>query len=262
MKKWTTSFLGMCSRINFHLDGFSLQGGYSFRISHIPKNKVYAAQFLNNLCQKTPILLLITFMDLLSKVNAQETCDNNISAISFPQTLTNVYMKQLSNASFLLVQHNRDESFTALLNNTCGFFFTDRQPVLYNRLVCGPSDVMCFVDVTLHCLILPICRINLFGNNVAEESLRCLNSSLTNYCNINVTNSLEIGLLATVAVLSCFGVYCYLTRCQCQIRGSLERFQTRIREISERINRRRDERPIRFADIESASSSEMRPLLR
>ena len=159
-------------RVQCHVDGISIPGVGSMRLSNTTKNLRYMVQCLTSLGKKAPVLLFSSFVFFIKKIQAQNDCPTSPFA-----SLTDVYLNHSEGNAFLLVQHDKDTSFTSALNNTCGFFLATKQSDSYNQLGCAcawqfcggiPPSSATFYDVILS------------AQNITDPLKKCMEDFLNN----------------------------------------------------------------------------------
>ena len=205
MKKWIHFASKGFSSLQFH--GLSIPGGYSLRLSNIPKNLKSMSHWVFSLSQHSSILLLSTLLSLIKTVQTQEVCE-----ISNSSTLDEIYLDHSDQNTHLLIRYNKKFPLAEILNGTCYFFLGKKLSNSYNLSAC-----ICQTDINEFNIII-------HSQNLNSTLLNCIKDFFETYCNqienISSTMSLssnQITILITIllAMLS-FLAYCtraWLDRC-------------------------------------------------
>ena len=92
------------------------------RFTNFSKNLALTAGRLFTLCKERSIFVVSCFFYLIKEVNSEETCQ-----LSNDSKISQVHLSHSGKNAYLFLQHNREPTLTAALNNTCGFVLDDKQ---------------------------------------------------------------------------------------------------------------------------------------
>ena len=146
------------ARVQCHVDGVTIPGLGSLRLSNIPKN-------LLNMVQS-----LLCYGIALSVVTVQ--ADDCQSSLNSTQNYLNLFFNNLQNTSSLWFQY--DPAYVSTPSNAiCNLSLTEQKLGNYSLLDCFCPTTELGKQVN---------RIILYGYNLPNESANCLFNLISNYC--------------------------------------------------------------------------------
>ena len=134
------------------------------RFTNFSKNLALTAGWLFTLCKEKSIFVVSCFFYLIKEVNSEETCQ-----LSNDSKISQIYLSHSGRNAYLFLQHNREPSLSAALNNTCGFVLDNKQADFYNGWAV-------FVARIINTNII------LSGQNIEADLLKCMKNFLENFC--------------------------------------------------------------------------------
>lgn len=179
-------------KIKCHIDGISIDGIGSIRVSNISKNLLSLMNSMATLGKNLPTFLLSACNVLVYKTQA---CDLN------PHSSFAVYLSNLESKNSILVRHNRGNSFSQSLNNTCSFFISNQQSGTYQQAGCYcpsgfPYDFGGVYDMVLS------------AKNVSDEKVGCVNTFLQAVCPADPAAGAEALALVIIGGIVLVGFCC------------------------------------------------------
>lgn len=159
------SKLSLISKIRLHKDGLSLPDYFSLRLSNIPHNVNTLFQMLAA-CEGK--LFLGIMFRLLQDVLA-DTC------YQFEKDTSDIFLTQENNNSNLWVQHTKNPNLAAALNNSCGFFLSDKKNVSYSlkNCLCNQIGKDSFGDV-----VFTATNIYIYSYNTSDQLIDCISAAI------------------------------------------------------------------------------------
>lgn len=155
------------TRVQCHVDGISIPGVGSLRLSNIPKNLYSMANLLLTMGKKAYSVLFYSFaLGIIS------TKANNCELYS-GGTISDVYLNHSQENAFLWIQYNTYIYLWSAINNTCNFSLSGKQAGNYEQIGC-----VCETSTPI-----PAWKIKLYGQNVTLESVNCIKDFLNGNCN-------------------------------------------------------------------------------
>lgn len=190
--KGSVNFFGTTkkkSRVKCHLDGISISGVGSLRLSNIPKNLCSVGNLLLTMGKKAHSIFFYSFA--LSVVNTKAddcTLYETIGKTAY------VYLNNSQKNAFLWIQYNAVFYAWNAINNTCNFTLADKQPGSYEQL-----DCLCPIGSDR--------KIKLYGQNITLESIQCIEGFLNRNCD-KLTTGQTIAIIVLTPVAASFLLYC------------------------------------------------------
>ncbi len=159
------SRLSLISKIRLHKDGFSLPDYFSLRLSNIPDNLNSLFQMLTAFEGK---LFLGILFRLLQDVSA-DTCHE------FEKDTSDIFLTQENKNSNLWIQHTKSTNLAAALNNSCGFFLSDKKNVPYSlkNCLCNQIGKDSNADVTY-----TVTNVYVYSYNTSDQLIDCIAASI------------------------------------------------------------------------------------
>ena len=158
-------------RVQCHVDGISIPGVGSMRLSNLPKNLWKIGNLLLTLGQK-PALFYGFIVGIVS-IRGDDQCGAT-DKLSY----SNIYMNHSQKNSFVWIQYDPAWIDLGVINGLCNFSIAEEQPVTYER-------IGCFCSVTAGYrgpVPLDVMSILFFGDKVTNESANCIGNFLKNGC--------------------------------------------------------------------------------
>ncbi len=190
----------MISKIVLHRDGISLPDYFSLRLSNIPNNLYSTLQILTAFKGKL-------FLGIISRL-FQEASSKQCHDFDPEGAASDVFLTHNETKSNLWVHHTMGTSFSEALNNTCGFFLSNKKNLSYFLENCecpfigkesGPDYTVGYDSVYI------------YGNNSSDQLIDCISTFISdNFCPIKKKELIYFGI-AMAALFACIvcGVSCY-----------------------------------------------------
>lgn len=221
------------ARVQCHVDGISITGVGSLRLSNIPKSLLQMGNLFLALGKNAHTALFYSYALFAGSAKADDCAFLNIG------TTSDIYLTHSERNTFLLVHHDKDASFSSALNNTCGFFMENKQPGSYSHLDCACENEICHGPP-------PVCttyyHVSLSAQNITDSLKKCIEDFINNYCdNEYKTSNRGVGLavLGIVGgVIACMIGYACISRIREANRERSARFleQVQIQMLNPVLN--------------------------
>jgi hypothetical protein len=199
-------------RVQCHVDGISISGVGSMRISNIPESLCKMANLLVILSQKASSILFCGFT--LGAVRVKGDCldPGNLKGYS------NLYLNHTHQEAFLWIKYAN--AFDAKLPSECNFSVAEQQPGNYLFSGCACSSGLNIYNAFL------------YGQNMTLESINCIEQYLQ--CSTPFFGNVLGVTLGGLGLLLCV--------CTCLTSG--RKIYQRFNKIYQRCNRRHEETPL------------------
>ena len=179
------------SRVQCHMDGISIPGVGSMRLSNIPNNLWGICGWLFTLGNKLNYGLILS-----THIVKAENCElDNIFG-----SPTDIYLKNSKGNTSLWVQNTFGDELKQALNNTCDLFLENKQPGSYDQIACLCPAPLCQKD-----LCITVYSAILYGKNVSDELANCVKDFISNFCKSKNPSPIEwlIGFATGIGIVCC-----------------------------------------------------------